>query len=110
METVKKYNKFTFKMNIETGKYASFHPKSCQIKLNKKECGLIVEDSHFSKTNDGFCVSIYFSKKREITPDNPAPFQNVRIKKRFHNINDAKIYLNENYKKIQSEINIFCMD
>jgi hypothetical protein len=92
--------KFTFKTEKSTGRYRSFYPDSHIIKLNKKQCG-IIEESDF-KTAYRIWLAV---EKENINEDNNSnsTWKNIKFKKEFTSLQEAKDFLNENIDVIMKQ-------
>jgi hypothetical protein len=95
--------KFTFKINKETGRYRSFYPDQCDIKLNKMVVGSISK----SREHD---YTIGLMVKKEVTEKDPAPFKWIFFNREFKTINDAKIALQEQAEKIFTKFDLYQME
>ena len=86
--------KFTFKTNKSTGKYRSFYPDSCDIKLEGKVVGSIY---HADKVRIQLMVV-----KNDITEDKNRNciWKNIFLAKTFNDLNEAKNFLNEHIEQI----------
>ena len=87
--------KFTFKKDKPIGLFRAFEGAWTDIKLNKRIVGYITEtrSHHFV---------IYFAIERVPTKQNPATFKWLRIKEQFISEEEARKFVRNNNKKIQS--------
>lgn len=92
--------KFTFKTTKPTGKYAFLDKSSHDIKLNKKDVGSIV---------DGTWIIRLKVVKNDIMEDgNPnCPWKWIALKKESSSLQEAKDFLNANFKTITEKFNLF---
>lgn len=100
--------KFTFKTEKPTGRYRSFFSETYHIKLNKIEIGLIsLKEKH---TDGPFKIRLMAIKNEKLGMDDGNPnckWMWIVIKREFETIDDAKIYLNENFDKLTSSIDFY---
>lgn len=99
-----KIKKFTFKEHRPTGKFRSFEQTYCDIKLNTKKVGSIVETSHFENRPFEERVVVKFAIKDEISR-----FKWITLKKKFPYIKEAKEWLSQEiiYKSIQEKYDLY---
>lgn len=93
--------KLTFKTEKSTGRYRSFFPDTHYIKLDKKECGQITDTAPHS---------IMLSIQKECTKEDPAPFKNVYLKKKFDSVQAAKDFLIEKIDAINLQYSLYLHD
>ena len=94
--------KFTFKADVPTGRYRSFHPTTHHIKLNKKACGWFHEQ--YGKT-DGIWLSIEKDEKHDDGNPN-CSWMNIRLKAKFETVKEVKEFLIENTDAIVKKYNL----
>lgn len=86
--------KFTFKTEKPTGKYKSFDPTTYYIKLDGYKVGLINEDKPHK-------ISLMVEKNERFTDNNPnCPWKWITLKHESNSIDEAKLWLNENFTAI----------
>lgn len=92
--------KFTFKTTKPTGKYASFYNPSHDIKLNKKDVGSIVDGK--------WTIRLKVVKDDIMEDGKPnCPWEWISLKKESSSLQEAKDFLNANFKTITEKFNLF---
>jgi hypothetical protein len=103
--------KFTFKKVINTGRWKSFQPESCTIKLNKKVVGSINEIKTVGYTVEDigkFYIRLMVIKKDIMEDKNPnCTWKNITFKLRFNTMDNAKEWLNNNLEGINKTYNLY---
>jgi hypothetical protein len=101
---MKKKIKFTFKISKTTGSYSSFYPTYHYIKLNKKECGNIVESEPYS-----IRLMVY---KDDIMEDGNGNCEGkwITLKKEFKTLQESKDFLNENAEEICNKFKLYFLE
>jgi len=85
---------FTIKTTRPTGKYKSFYSNLHEVKLKGKVVGSIEDNSTFT-------IRLMVMKKDIMEDKNPnCEWKWIALKNEFASLNDAKLFLKENYKEI----------
>lgn len=93
-------DKFTFKTNKPTGKYRSFDTDYHHIKLAGREVGNI-------SAGKTFRINLNVMKTETITDSNPnCPWKRITLKKESETLQEAKDWLNANFKSITAKYTI----
>ena len=93
--------KFTFKTEKPTGQWRSFYPKTYHIKMDGCRVGTI-DDKHPHK------IRFMVEKNEKFTDENPnCNWKWVQLKHESESIDDAKIWLNENFNQINETFPLF---
>ena len=90
---------FTFKTIKPTGKWRAFDNDEIIIKLDKKKCGNIQDKKPHTIR--------FMVNKEDINEDGNinCPWKWIRLKNEFTSIEDAKLFLKENFEKL-SKLNL----
>ena len=93
-------NKFTFKTEKETGRYASFYTPTVEIKLNKIIVGAI--DWVFPHK-----INLMIMKDENHTDIHPnCPWMWIKLKKEFNSVDEAKEFIRTNNDLLQKQFNL----
>lgn len=92
--------KFTFKKHIAVGRYRSFELDQTDIKIKRKEVGLIAQER-----NNGYCIRFTIVDEASATG-----WKWITLKRRFSDEGEARAFLNEHINAILRKYDLFHHD
>lgn len=90
----------TFKTHKPTGRFRSFDTEYADIKFKKKIFGTI---SEISGLGDKYKINLMVVSEK-------GGFDWISLKVRFKAMNEAKLFVKENYEAISKKFNLFYQD
>ncbi len=97
------FPKFTFKKYRPTGCYASFEKGFTDIKIKKKQVGIIWE-------REGGKWQIRFTVNREPTKEKPAPFKWIFVIEKFNSEKEAREWIQNNTDIIHTHLDLHYLE
>lgn len=98
--------KFTFKIHKSTGRYSSFYPDYCDIKLNGIKVGGIQQTKNIIPNK--FSIGFMVVKKEDMENKNPnCEWEWVWLKHKTDTIQEAKEFIIKLSDEIQEQLNLY---
>lgn len=104
MLVITKSKKFKFKITRPTGRYKSFDNPYMSVKLKEGTVGSVSAASHFSTV---LLEQLYGVSLMVVDKYTKGGWKNITLKKRFPDLNSAKLFLNENFNAILCKYELY---
>lgn len=104
MLVITESKKFKFKITRPTGRYKSFDNPYMSVKLKEGTVGSVSAASHFSKIPMDQLYGIHLMVVNETES---CGWNTVTLKKRFPDLDSAKLFLNENFNAILCKYELY---
>ena len=112
-----KAKKFTFKIIHPTGRYKSFYPSYCQIKIDGQDVGTMFERQEFFGTDEHKGIRLQVNKnatdiEKEIAEKGSVAciWKSVTLKKKAATFTDLKTWMNDNFDAIIKSFDFSWLD